>query len=68
MKTISLTLFVICLSAMNAHAYIGPGMGVGTIATILGVIGAIFLGLFAVIYYPIKRAIKARKKSKNYQD
>ena len=43
-------------------AYIGPGMGVGVIATVIGFIVAIFLGLFAFIYYPIKRMIKRRKK------
>ena len=45
-----------------AHAYIGPGMGAGTIAAVLGVVASVFIGLFAVVYYPIKRAIR-RKKS-----
>jgi hypothetical protein len=44
-----------------AHAYIGPGMGAGAIAAVLGVIGSIFLALFAVIYYPVKRALKRRR-------
>lgn len=42
-------------------AYIGPGMGGGVIAAIIGVISALFLGLFGVLYYPIKRAFKNRK-------
>jgi hypothetical protein len=46
-------------------AYIGPGMGVGAIATVLGFVGAIFLGLFAFLYYPIKRMIKKNKKGQD---
>lgn len=53
-------LFLILLSA-PAHAYIGPGMGAGVIASILGVIASVFLSLFAIIYYPIKRVLKKRK-------
>lgn len=41
-----------------ANAYIGPGLGAGAIAATLGVIGSLFLALFAVIYYPIKRMRK----------
>ena len=45
-------------------AYIGPGMGGGVIAAIFGIIAAFFLGLWGILYYPIKRAIK-NKKNKN---
>ncbi len=41
--------------------YIGPGMGGGVIAAILGIIAAFFLGLWGVLYYPIKRAFKNKK-------
>lgn len=44
------------------HAYIGPGMSGGLIATILGIIGSIFLAIFGILYYPIKRYLKNRKK------
>ena len=43
-------------------AYIGPGMGGGVIAAIFGIIAAFFLGLWGILYYPIKRAIKNKKK------
>lgn len=45
-----------------AFAYIGPGMSGGLIATILGIIGSIFLAIFGILYYPIKRFLKNRKK------
>ncbi len=46
-------------------AYIGPGMGGGVIAAIFGIIAAFFVGLWGILYYPIKRALKNRKNKKN---
>ncbi len=43
-------------------AYIGPGMSGGIIVALLGIIGSIFLAIFGILYYPIKRFIKNRKK------
>ena len=44
--------------------YIGPGMGGGVIAAIFGIIAAFFLGLWGILYYPIKRHLKNKKKKK----
>ena len=46
-----------------ALAYIGPGVGAGAIGAVLGVIGSIFLAIFAVVWYPVKRMMKGRKKA-----
>lgn len=46
-----------------AAAYIGPGVTGGAIAAVLGVIGAVFLAIVGVLYYPIKRMMKGRKKA-----
>ena len=54
----------IFLASFPAHAYIGPGMGGGVIAVIIGFFAAIVLGLWAILYYPIKRALKKRKEKK----
>jgi len=45
----------------QAAAYIGPGMGAGAIAVVLGVLGSIFMAIVAVVYYPIKRLLKSRR-------
>ena len=58
-------LLVILIMPMNILAYLGPGMGGGIIAGILGFFAAVLLGLWAILYYPIKRAIKNRKKGKD---
>ena len=52
------------LISFPAFAYLGPGMGGGVIAAIIGFFAAIFLGLWGILYYPIKRAIKNKKETK----
>ena len=46
-----------------ASAYIGPGLGAGTVGVILGVLGSILLALFAIFWYPLKRLFKKDKNS-----
>ena len=61
-----LSLFLISLPS---YAYIGPGMGGGVIAGIIGFFAAVLLGLWGILYYPIKRALKNRKdKKKSLKD
>ncbi|MEM6971428.1 MAG: hypothetical protein AAF577_01385 [Pseudomonadota bacterium] len=48
-------------AATPAAAYIGPGVGAGTIAVVLGVLGAIAMAFVAVLWYPIKRLLKRKK-------
>lgn len=52
---------VLVVAPSFAQAYIGPGLGAGAIAAAFGVIGSIFLALFAVIYYPVKKLLKKRR-------
>ncbi len=51
----------LALQPVAALAYIGPGVGAGAIAAVLGVLGSIFLAIVAVLYYPIKRLMKGKK-------
>ena len=55
-------IFHLFFNANLLLAYIGPGMGGGVIAAIFGIIAAFFLGLWGILYYPIKRAFKNKKK------
>jgi O-antigen/teichoic acid export membrane protein len=45
-------------------AYIGPGMGGGFIAAVVGILISIFLALFAILWYPFKKIIAKFKKKK----
>ena len=61
MKNINLIIALLIISS-PASAYTGPGMGGGVFAAVLGVVGALLLALFGILYYPIKRMLKNRKK------
>ena len=61
MVRLLLACFILVSSVSPAFAYIGPGLGAGTIAVVLGVIASLFLALFAILWYPVKRIIKKRK-------
>jgi hypothetical protein len=49
--------------AAAAEAYVGPGMGLGVIGAILGFLAAFFLALVGLVWYPLKRMIRARQGS-----
>ena len=60
-------LFLLLILSLPSHAYIGPGMSGGIIAATLGVVVAIFAAIFGILYFPIKRFVKKRKKKINEQ-
>lgn len=47
-----------------ASAYIGPGLGLGTIATVLGVVLGLLMLVIGVIWYPVKRLIRRIRSKK----
>ena len=53
------------LCSHQALAYIGPGMGAGTLGVLLGLIGSVLLALFAFFWYPIKRLFTGKDKGKD---
>ena len=54
-----LVLLIALLTAPSiAVAYVGPGMGLGALAVILGGIVSVVVAIFAVIYYPLKIALR----------
>jgi len=57
---IALTLL---LSAVPAHAYVGPGAGLGTVVVVLGVLASVVMGILSLVWYPLKRFLKRSRKS-----
>ena len=47
-----------------APAYVGPGVSVGVIGMILGVLASIVLAVLGIFWYPIKRMLGRGKKDK----
>ena len=50
--------------ALPAAAYIGPGLGTGAIAAVLGTLMGILMLIVGVIWYPIKRLIRRFRSRK----
>ena len=46
-----------------ALAYIGPGLGVGVISSVLGFVASLAMAVVALLWYPIKRLFRRRKPS-----
>ena len=63
-----LVFFLVLQLPLPALAYVGPGLGLGALGVILGVIFSIFLAVVGVFWYPIKRLIQKFKKPKPRHD
>jgi hypothetical protein len=53
------------ISGIFILTYIGPGLGGGVITAVLGFLASIFLALFAIIWYPVKKLIGKFRNKKN---
>ena len=53
--------FCLCSLATTAEAYVGPGMGLGVFAAVLGFLTAIILALAGMVWYPVKRMLRNRR-------
>ncbi len=67
MKSIAVFLVALALAPI-AHAYTGPGLGLGVIGTVVGVVFSLLLAVLAVFWYPLKRALKIGKKQAGAED
>ena len=50
--------------SIDAFAYVGPGLGAGAVAAVLGVAGGILMLIVGVVWYPIKRVIRRLRERK----
>lgn len=56
--------FCLLTVATSAEAYVGPGMGLGVIGAVLGFLTAILLAFAGMVWYPIKRMLRARRAAR----
>lgn len=56
---------VMALTPGVAHAYMGPGLGLGFLGAVFGVIGSVLLGIAAIVWYPIKRLLRKLRPPKD---
>ncbi len=50
-----------------SFAYVGPGFAGGAVTAVLGLFAAIFMLLFGIIWYPLKKLIKSFSQTKKSQ-
>jgi uncharacterized membrane protein len=58
------TIFAIttCLITLPAAAYVGPGVGLSAIGSLIALIGAIVVAIFGFLWYPLKRLMRKKQK------
>lgn len=54
--------FAAAIVSSPAAAYIGPGLGLGVVASIFGAIAAFFMMLAGLIWYPVKVMLRKRRE------
>lgn len=55
---------VMAFGAAPAAAYIGPGLGLGVIASIFGAIAAFLMMIAGLVWYPVKIMLRKRREKK----
>jgi len=64
MKIFRLISSMVALAAPGLlHAYVGPGVGLSAIGSVLAFIGAVFLLIAGFLWYPVKRLLKRKPKN-----
>jgi hypothetical protein len=62
-------ILILLVSADPAYAYMGPGAGLAFIGSLIALVAAIAVGLFGLVWYPVKRLIRmTRGASRKDQD
>ena len=64
MYKLTFTTLLFFLITTSSYAYLGPGIGGGILVATLGIVIAIFAAIIGVIWFPLKRFLKRRKKKK----
>lgn len=59
-----LLLVVLATAPAAAQAYMGPGLGMGAISVALGVVASILLGIFSIVWYPVKRLVRRIRRGR----
>lgn len=54
----------LALLPTSAMAYIGPGLGLGALAVIGGILLSILVAVFAIVWYPLKRTRARRREAR----
>ena len=67
-SSLALFFLTILVAPQSANAYIGPGLSVGGVVVLFIVLFSILLAFYAIVWFPIKRRLKAKKEAKRSLD
>ncbi|HLS85608.1 MAG TPA: hypothetical protein VK043_04870 [Burkholderiales bacterium] len=56
------------LLAAPAHAYLGPGAGLGMLGSLFAVIGAVLLAILGILILPVRMILKKRRAKQAQPD
>lgn len=62
-----LTLIALLATPAVAHAYVGPGAGIGLIGAALGLLLAVFMAIGVVVTWPLRKLRKRAKQDSGPQ-
>ena len=62
MRRTIVALAILTASAGLAQAYVGPGLGMGALGAVVGLVFSVLLAVVALVWYPIKRALGLGKR------
>ena len=58
-----LIFFLLALVVLPAHAYLGPGAGLGMLGSLIAVAAAVVVAVFGILVLPIRMILKRRRKA-----
>jgi hypothetical protein len=59
----NLVFTILMLMAVPAHAYMGPGAGLGMLGSLVAVAGAVLVALVGLFVLPVRIIMKRRRKA-----
>jgi len=65
---VALAAIFITFPALPSFAYVGPGMGLSALGSILAFVLAVIVAILGFLWYPIKRLLKKRKNNQQNID
>ena len=54
----------LALSPASVQAYVGPGMGAGAVAGVLGLLAGLLMLVVGVVWYPLKKLVRRLRNKK----
>lgn len=68
-KAYFIAMFVTLTAApLTAQAYVGPGVGLSALGSMLAFVGTILLMLLGFVWYPLKRMLRHLKEKHNLHE